>query len=427
MNALEETVLSKIDVDGMTRLVSDVVKVPSITGEEADVALLFQRKMKKLGFNAEVYELRGHNVPTPGRASVVARVEGSGGGCSTMFLGHLDTEPVPPGYDEIEEDPFSGRIADGFVFGIGTVNMKAAIAAYIYAVKALLDAGVRPKGDILICGVASEMDRCLGTRHLIERGLIPDMILLGEPTEKKIVTAHVGSMDFTLRLIGKPTHVAFAEMGLSVAPSLARLIDRLNAKKFSYNEKKFKGCLEPRMILSYVHGGYEYRGGLFLDKVTVGVNMRMPPGASLKVIEKELGEVLSDVRSLEPGLRTELHPLNPISPPYPPFEVSKDEYAVQAMRRAHQKVFGREPEIGAVPPHNYGGTDASVWLDVAGVPAAIYGPGGGGELGGSFSPPERIKIDDLLAVAKVYALSVLDICTRDRSEIEPTLKLLVPE
>jgi acetylornithine deacetylase/succinyl-diaminopimelate desuccinylase-like protein len=63
--------------------------------------------------------------------------------------------------------------------------------------------------------------------------------------------------------------------------------------------------------------------------------------------------------------------------------------------------------------------------DEKGVPAAIYGPGGGGELGGSFSPPERIKIDDLADVAKVYALTALDICTRDRSDIEPTLKLPV--
>ncbi len=305
--------------------------------------------------------------------------------------------------------------------------MKASIAAYVYVVKALLDAGVKPKGDIYICGVASEMDRALGTHYLIERGLIPDVVILGEPTEKKIVTAHVGSMDFTIRLKGKPTHVAFAEMGLSVAPSLARLIDRLYAKRFSYNERKFKGSLEPRMIISYVNGGYEYRGGLFLDNVTVGVNMRMPPGFSYEVLERELNEVLEEVKSDEPELKAELHPLNPICPAFPPFEVSKDEYVVEAVRKAHREVFGKDPEIGAVPPHNYGGTDAAVMRDKTGVPAAIYGPGGGGELGGSFSPPERIKIDDLVSVAKVYALAALDICTKERSEIEPKLRLPVPQ
>jgi acetylornithine deacetylase len=427
MTELEKQIISKMNVDGMVHLVSDVVKVPSITGDEAAVALLFQRRMKQLGFDAEIYEMRGHNIPPPGRASVVARIKGSGGGCSLMFMGHLDTEPVPPGYDEIEEDPFSGRIADGFVFGIGTVNMKASISAYIYAVKALLDAGVKPKGDIYICGVASEMDRQLGSRYLIERGLIPDMIILGEPTEKKIVTAHTGSMDFTIRLTGKPTHVAFAEMGLSVAPSLARLIDHLYKKRFRYNEKKFKGSLEPRMVISYVNGGYEYRGGLFLDKVTLGVNMRMPPGFSPKVLEEELQEVLGEVKQLEPGIKAELLPLNPMSPAFPPFEVSKDEYVVQAVQKTHRELFGKDPEIGAVPPHNYGATDAGAILEMKGVPAAIYGPGGGGELGGSFSPPERIKIDDLLSVAKVYALSALDICTKDRCEIEPRLRLPIAE
>ena len=422
---LREKVFDKIDIDGMVKLVSDVVKVPSITGDEAEVALLFQRRMKQLGFDAELYEMRGHNVPSPGRASVVYRIKGSGEGCSLMFMGHLDTEPVPPGYEEIGEDPFSGRVGDGFVYGIGTVNMKASIAAYIYVVKALLEAGLEPKGDLYICGVASEMDRALGTNYVIDRGVVPDMIILGEPTQQKIVTAHVGSFDVTIRLFGKPTHVAFAEMGLSVAPSLARLIDCLHAKKFSYNEAKFKGCLEPRMIMSYVHGGYEYRGGLFLDRVDVGVNMRMPPGFSQKVLEDELDEVLDEVKKLEPELKTQLLPLNPICPAFPPFEVSKDEYVVDAVRKAHNEIFGADPEIGAVPPHNYGGTDAAFMLARKGVPAAIYGPGGGGELGGSFSPPERIKIDDLVDVAKVYALSALDICTKTRSEIEPKLRLSV--
>jgi acetylornithine deacetylase/succinyl-diaminopimelate desuccinylase-like protein len=425
MDRLKEDVLNRIDVDGMVSLTSEAVKIPSITGDEAEVAFLFQRRMKNLGLDAEIYEVRGHNVPPPGRASVVCRVKGSGGGCSLMFLGHLDTEPVPPGYDEIEEAPFSGRIADGFIFGIGTVNMKASISAYIYVVKALLDAGVKPKGDIYICGVASEMDRCLGTHHLIARGLIPDMIIMGDPTEKKIVTAHTGSMDFTIRLKGKPTHACFADMGLSVAPSLARLIDHLYRKNFSYNEEKFKGCLEPMKIISYVNGGYEYRGGLFLDEVSLGLNMRMPPGFSFQVLEEELNEVLTEVKKLEPGIKTQLLPLNPMSPAFPPFEVSKDEYVVDAVRRAHGEIFGKDPEIGAVPPHNYGGTDAGVMRDEKGVPAAIYGPGGGGELGGSFSPPERIKIDDLADVAKVYALTALDICTRDRSDIEPKLRLPV--
>ena len=138
-----------------------------------------------------------------------------------------------------------------------------------------------------------------------------------------------------------------------------------------------------------------------------------------------MNEVLADVRKMEPGLKTELLPLNPMRPPFPPFEVSKDEYIVNAVRKAHRKIFGKDPEIGAVPPHNYGGTDAAVMRDKAGVPAAIYGPGGGGESGGSFSPPERIKIDDLGAVARVYALTALDICSKERSEIEPKLRLPV--
>jgi acetylornithine deacetylase/succinyl-diaminopimelate desuccinylase-like protein len=95
-------------------------------GNETPVALFLARECERLGFEVELLEVKGYNVPAPGRPNVVFRLKGTGEGPTLMYNGHLDTEPIPPGYDEIGEDPLSGRIDDdGFIYGVGKINMKA--------------------------------------------------------------------------------------------------------------------------------------------------------------------------------------------------------------------------------------------------------------------------------------------------------------
>src|SRR3989304_3559418 len=123
-----------------------------------------------------------------GRGLVRRAVDGEGP--TLMFNGHLDTEPIAPGYDEIGEDPFSGDIRDdGHVYGLGTVNMKGGVAAFTYAIKALRDAGFQPKGDIIGAGVIGEVEAGVGTRFLIECGVVPDMAIVAEPTTLRIRAA----------------------------------------------------------------------------------------------------------------------------------------------------------------------------------------------------------------------------------------------
>lgn len=426
MDDVQKTVLEKLDLEGVVRLTSELVKIPSVTGTpgETDVALHLANEVKKLGFAPKLYEVRGFNVPAPGRPNVVFRLKGSGGGPTLMFNGHLDTEPVPPGYEDIGEDPFSGRVdEDGYVYGIGTINMKCSVAAFVYAIKALRDSGAPLKGDIVFTAAIGEMEYGLGTRYLLQCGITADMVISGEQTDLGISPLHVSAYDFSIRLKGKPTHIAFPEMGVHVAPAMADAVKAITGMKITYNEKKYKDILPPRVNISYVKGGLEYKTGLFMDECTISMCVRTPVGPTLESITDDIEAVLGKLRESDPRVSIDLLPLNPQAPFNPAFEVTLKEAVVQAVRHAHIKVRGREPELF----FHHGYLDTGHIQHALGIPAAICGVGGKAGTS-SFAPPERVLRSEIEDAARIYTLAALDLCSKDMEELEPFHKIpLDPE
>ena len=114
---------------------------------------------------------------------------------------------------------------DGRLYGLGISNMKGALACYVEAVRALQDAGVRLRGDLLIAAVCGEIEKtqygdaqgaeyrgyAAGTRYLVTHGGVADMCLLGEPTEGKVVLGHFGALWLRIRVQGNFIHTAFSE------------------------------------------------------------------------------------------------------------------------------------------------------------------------------------------------------------------------
>src|SRR4029077_5217883 len=111
------------------------------------------------------------------------------------------------------------------LYGLGISNMKGALACYVEAVRALQDAGVRPRVDVLSAAVSGEIEKtqygdatgaeyrgyAAGSRYLVSHGGVADMCLLGEPTEGKVVLGHFGSLWLRIRVHGNFIHTAFSE------------------------------------------------------------------------------------------------------------------------------------------------------------------------------------------------------------------------
>jgi acetylornithine deacetylase/succinyl-diaminopimelate desuccinylase-like protein len=210
-----------VDRDRLVGTASRMIDVHSFTGDEENMARLMVDLYEELGLQVQWQQVE------EGRANTLGTLPGSGGGPSLMFNGHMDTsysgrEPwlrTVPGFQP------QAFVEDGRLYGLGISNMKGALACYVEAVRALRDADIRLKGDVLIAAVCGEIEKtqygeaqgseyrgyAAGTRYLVSHGGVADMCVLGEPTEGKVVLGHFGALWVRIRVQGNFIHTAFSE------------------------------------------------------------------------------------------------------------------------------------------------------------------------------------------------------------------------
>ncbi|MCL6450441.1 MAG: M20/M25/M40 family metallo-hydrolase, partial [Acetobacteraceae bacterium] len=156
--------------------------------------------------------------------------------------------------------------------------------------------------------------------------------------------------------------------------------------------------IRPRVNLGFVHGGYEDRTGLFLDRCCLGLSVRGPVGVTPATVQADLDRFVGALR-LDPDVKVRAQSLHPAYSWMPPFEAQGAEAVIAALAEAHRAATGSRPHIG-LGPLDYAGTDAGVWQYLGGVPCAVYGPGGSS---GTFSAPEKVRTEDIVTAARVYA------------------------
>src|SRR5215471_11416902 len=143
-----DKIVAEVKQDEIVAMARDVINIPSPTGEELAMAEYMQRALQQPGLQVTWQEVE------EGRANVVGRWPGSGGGKSLMFNGHMDTSNTG------REDFLTGIgykpravVKEGLIYGLGVYNMKGALVCYTHAVKALQRAGVKLKGDVIVAAV----------------------------------------------------------------------------------------------------------------------------------------------------------------------------------------------------------------------------------------------------------------------------------
>src|SRR5687768_15466579 len=160
VDATIQRVLERISPDAITQLAVDLVSIPSRTGEEGAAAEFLADYMRKGGLDVELQPL------APGRANAVGVIRGEGDGPRLMFNGHLDTSLT--GVEE-EDYPMTGPqgpasrakgfVRHGHVLGCGAYNMKGGVAAMTCAAIAVRQAGIPLRGDLVVAGVAGEIEK----------------------------------------------------------------------------------------------------------------------------------------------------------------------------------------------------------------------------------------------------------------------------
>jgi acetylornithine deacetylase/succinyl-diaminopimelate desuccinylase-like protein len=402
----------RINKNRLVETASSFVDVHSFTGDEQRLAELMAQTFEEMGLQVQWQQVEEN------RANVLGTLRGTGGGKSLMFNGHMDTSYSgrEPWLKDVPGFQPSAFVKNNRLYGLGISNMKGALACYVEAVRALQDAGVKLRGDVLIAAVCGEIEKtqygaaqgaqyrgyAAGSRYLVSHGGVADMCLLGEPTEGKVVLGHFGALWLRLRTHGNFIHTAFSE-GKRGQNSILRMHDVTNAvlewiPTWEDDETNaYKGA-KAIVNVGAVSGGFGWRVSRTPHHTDLFLDIRVPPTKPMGVARREVLEMVRRLgeRFPEYGIEGEVYVTAPGA------EIDEGHELVAAIDDAHEEVYRERP-----------GRDVTRWFSDAsaltryGIPTVNYGTSTGlmdVELG------ENLDVDGLVKTAEVYALVAQKVC-----------------
>jgi succinyl-diaminopimelate desuccinylase len=354
------TLLFPIDEPDLVRFLQSLVRVPTVNppGNEVLLAPLIADRLRLLGCDVQIVESES------GRANIVAALQGSGGGPTLIWNGHMDVQP--PGNDWTY-DPFGAHIEGDRLYGRGAVDMKAGIAAVLAAASALRAADVVLRGDLIFAIVADEVSGGReGTGFLTERRLLHgDMAIVGEPTGDQVNIAHRGTLWAEIEIRGKSAHGGRPWLGVNAISKMIRVANAIEIELVPHLQRRTHAMLPaPSVNFGTIQGGVKFN--LVADRCTLQIDRRLIPGETAARALAELGEVCARVNAQDP--EPFVYSVREVMQ-VKPMEIAADAEIVRACQRAYREVTGQEAALGCTA-----GFEDAHYLMEAGIPTAMFGP-----------------------------------------------------
>lgn len=394
-----------IDEEACLATLSEMVRHKSYTETPGERALAehMVRLMQDMGLD-EAYLM-----PVEGeRVNAIGIWRGTGGGKSLLFNGHLDTNPATEGWTV---DPWGGLVDDTFIYGIGVSNMKAGDAAYLCALRSLIERGVRLKGDVILTFVIGELQGGVGTYAAVKSGLRADYFINSEPSDLQAITMHAEAFTFVIELEGVTRHLSKREAAVDAILAACELVPELSDLTFSDAPSEEHRSIN-RVHVGVMHGAlgrdlHEWRPPQVADFVRLKGSGRYGPGQTQDNALADIRKVLDGLCARHPGLKAEVRAeARADRPIMPAFEVAKDSPIVTALNAAYKAVRGTDQPTGAITPPGFFGTDAGHLFKHGGMTGVVCGPGGRYNT----MPDERVDIADYLDCIRIYLLTLCHIC-----------------
>ena len=404
--------------DEAVAFAAELVRIPTVNppGDAyADAAQAIGDRLARGGFAVSILPAEGRPEHTPRypRPNVLGVLEGHAPGPCLHLNGHFDV--VPPG-DGWTVDPFAGAVRDGRLYGRGACDMKAGIAAAVYAAEAVRRAGVRLRGRLEISGtVDEESGGFAGVAWLCERGFIArartDYVIIPEPFgAQRICVGHRGVWWFEVTTHGRTAHGSMPFLGVSAIDQMAPILEAVRRELKPALEERMtrmpvvpEGSRRATLNVNAVSGGQAgeaVQTPCVADRCTAIFDRRFLSEEGLESARREMHELLERVRGRVPGLRYELadrmvvHPVE--TPPGSPL--------VAHLSGAIREVCGRGATLVASP----GSYDHKHVARIAGVEQCVaYGPG---LLELAHQPDEYCDVADIAQATRVLALAIVDLC-----------------
>jgi acetylornithine deacetylase len=237
-------VLARIDAlrDPLIEDIAALVRIPTVVGHEGPGQSWIAERYRALGLETRVVPVdfeavRGHSAycgwkadaaAYEGRPNVVGLLRGDPGARSLILNGHMDVvSPAPE--SRWTYGPWNPTIVGGRMYGRGANDMKAGLVSNYFALRALLDCGLHPRGTVqLHSTIEEEAGGGGGALALLAAGYTADGFIATEPCRHGIRIGNGGIMYFRVKVEGKTAHAGNAHLGVNAAVKAAPILAALS-------------------------------------------------------------------------------------------------------------------------------------------------------------------------------------------------------
>jgi len=344
-------------------LLRDLVRIPSPNppGDTQAVAAYVAEAMRRAGCEVQT--------PAPGaKPEAVNAIATIGQGAPVIMLhAHIDTVPIAG--DEAQRwtvDPYAATVKDGRLYGKGSVDDKAPLAAMMATVLHAAAHRDRLHGTlVLVAAAEEEVGGQLGTRWLAEAGHLPecDFVVVGEQTHNRVATAHKGVLRATVRTTGRAAHATNPDRGINAISAMARVVLALEAYHRELAGRVHPMVGVPTCNVGVIQGGST--ANAVPDTCVVQLDRRMIPGENPAEVQAELARVVQSI---------DVHPA----------EMSIGDFLVSNwfsstvesdLARAFLDCVARELDDSPGPVGYLPGSDAKHLVGLTRGEMVIFGPG----------------------------------------------------
>jgi acetylornithine deacetylase len=422
---LQDTLKTAVETNWAKQVawLKTLVAYPSLRGQEAPCQDWIAGEFARRGWSVDRYALADMDIShLPGFSPIAdtdyaraVQVVGSlraprPKGRSLILQGHVDVVPAGP-IEMWTSPPFAPTERDGKLYGRGANDMKSGVAAMVFALDALGNAGFRPAADVYVETVTEEESTGNGALSTLARGYRADACLIPEPTSAKILRGTVGVMWFRLKIRGKPVHVSESELGTNAILSAYGLIDALRGHTRELNERVKAHPWFGRIANPIKFNPGKIVGGDWASSTPawceVDCRIAVLPGTPLAVFREELTGVVMAAARQDPFLAE--HPPEIV---WNGFQA--DDYVLEPgsefelrVRAAHRSVHGADAQEVILPAV----TDCRFYGRYHDIPSLSYGATGSGSHGFD----EAVDLGSLKELTLTLALFIADWCG-----LEPT-------
>jgi acetylornithine deacetylase len=415
LDILEAEVAAAVDEAWAAGILRDLVRIRSITGDEAAIQDRMAALLQDLGCTVERLDpdpdafarddpdWPGAEMPRDRLPIVLGRL-GRPGGRRILLVGHVDV--VPPGdLATWHHDPWAAELEDGRIYGRGAVDMKGGVTSILAAVRALGATGLgeRLDGELLVVSVPSEEDGGQGMLAAIRSGAVGDAAVITEPSGLDVVIAHAGALTFRLTVPGKAAHASVRREGISALDNLMTLVRALEDDEETRNAAErdplmtVLGLPYPT-IIGKVNGG-EWASTV-LDQVVAEGRYGVKLGQTWRDAEVDLRRCIAQAAHADPFLRDHPPTLELTGGKFSSARIDADHPLPKGLAAVAEAVIGRRPALLGEPY----GADMRLLVNEGSTPTVIFGPG---VVTVAHAADEWVGVDEVAACARALGAWVV--------------------